>query len=137
VTNIVSLADAVWAGDASAVEAAIRNGVDVNAACDGRWPPLHLAIEQMEVELARRLIAAGAEVNRESGQGWTPLVHAIDVESDSAQQRGVPPEDTTTTLTELLLDSGAVPTEEAFRVARAYGNNKALLLMERSRWPAG
>src|SRR5688572_6250841 len=97
-------AKAVWAGDLPAVEALLADGADPNAADGDRQPPLHLAIEQMWVEVARRLIAAGAEVNRDrdTGQGWTPLVHAIDIESDAALQRHDEVGHETTALTELL-----------------------------------
>lgn len=126
----VSLSDAVWVGDLEAVNSAIRLGADVNTAEGDRQPPLHLAIEQMEVEITRRLIEAGAAVNRGSGSGWTPLVHAIDIESDSAWQSGQLPEEVTTALTELLLRAGAMPTVEATEIARRYGNHKALALLQ-------
>lgn len=131
--DIASLSKAVWAGDLPGVEAAIRAGVDVNAADGHRQPPLHLAIEQMEVEIARRLITAGAEVNRDLGDGWTPLAHAVDIESDAACQARVPPDQVSTALTELLLASGAVPTSKAVDLARRYGNHKALELLNRGR----
>ncbi len=126
-------ADAVWAGDLPAVEAMIAAGADVNAAeADGHPLPLHLAIEQQWIEIVQRLIAAGAEVNRDLGHGWrTPLVHAIDIESDAAAQKFQEPGHASTEPTELLLAAGAVPTEEAFQVARDYGNGRALALLER------
>jgi ankyrin repeat protein len=130
--EFASLSDAVWAGNLLGVDVAIRAGVDVNAADGHRQPPLHLAIEQMEVEIARRLIAAGAEVNRDLGRGWTPLAHAVDIESDAACQAGLSPDQVSTALTELLLASGAVPTDRAIELARGYGNHKALALLQES-----
>jgi ankyrin repeat protein len=132
-SDLASLSDAVWAGDLSGVDAAIRAGVDVNAADGHRQPPLHLAIEQMEVAIARRLIEAGAEVNRDLGRGWTPLVHAVDIESDAACQAGLSPDQVTTALTELLLASGAIPTDRAVELARDYGNHRALALLDQAR----
>ena len=83
-----SLADvraALGRADPPAVEVAIAAGADVNALPPtGLQPPLHLAIEHQRVEIARRLIAAGAMVNCDLGRGWTPLVDAIDIESDAA-----------------------------------------------------
>jgi len=136
-SDIASLSDAVWVGDLAGVDAAIRAGVDVNAMDGSRWPPLHLAIEQMEAEIARRLIAAGAEVNRESGRGWTPLAHVVDIESDAACQAGLSPDQVSTALTELLLASGALPTDEAIELARQYGNHKALNLLSQARLDCG
>jgi ankyrin repeat protein len=124
--------DAIWAGDIPAVEEMIANGADVNAPdAVGNQPPLRLAIEQQWTEIVHLLIASGADVNRDRGQGWTPLVHAIDIESDGAWQRFHEPDRESTELTELLLAAGATPTEEAFRVAQEYGNRRASALLKR------
>jgi hypothetical protein len=96
-----------------------------------------VAIEHQRVEIVRRLIAAGAFLNGElsmpgwdfGGPGWTPLVHAIDIESDAAWQAHYETGHESTELTELLLASGAVPTKRAFEVAEGYGNQKALALL--------
>jgi ankyrin repeat protein len=128
----LSPSDAAWAGDLSGVDAAIRAGADVNAADGQCQPALHLAIEPMEVEIARRLIAAGAEVNRDLGQGWTPLAHAVDLESDAACQVGLSPDEVSTALTELLLAAGAIPTDRAIELARGHGNHRALALLNRA-----
>jgi ankyrin repeat protein len=126
-------ADAVWAGDLPAVEAMIAAGADVNAPGAEDLPtPLHLAIEQQWIEIVQRLIAAGADVNRDTPVCFgTPLAHAIDIESDAASQRYGEPGHESTELTALLLAAGAVPTEKAFETARAYGNQRALALLER------
>ena len=64
-----SFADAVWAGNLPAVDAMLATGADPNADDgEGRWPPLHLAIEQQWIDIVRRLITAGAEVNRRLGK---------------------------------------------------------------------
>jgi hypothetical protein len=63
------------------------------------------------------------------GDGWTPLVHAIDIESDAAWQAHHETGHESTELTELLLASGSVPTKRAFEVAEGYGNQKALALL--------
>jgi ankyrin repeat protein len=104
---------AVWQGNLPEVEAMIAAGADVNAADEPHDPPLHLAIEQQWTEVVRRLIQAGANVNRDLGNGWSPLVHAIDIESDAASQAGRLPDEVSTELVALLLAAGARPTEEA------------------------
>jgi ankyrin repeat protein len=127
-------AEAVWAGDIAGVEAMIAAGIDVNAPSEnGRQPPLHLAIEQQRPEIVRRLIAAGAEVNGDLGRAWTPLAHAIDIESDAASQAGRSPDEVSTELVELLLAAGALPTERAFELAESYGNHKVLSLLRRAK----
>jgi hypothetical protein len=74
-------------------------------------------------------VTAGADINRDLGQGWTPLAHAIDIESDAAWQRHHEPGRTNAELTEMLLKAGAIPTERAFELASAYGNEKVLVLL--------
>ena len=69
------------------------------------------------------------------GPGWTPLVHAIDIESDAAWQAHYETGHESTELTELLLASGAAPTKRAFEVAEGYGNEKALALLRKYAGP--
>ncbi len=69
------------------------------------------------------------------GPGWTPLVHAVDIESDVAWQAHHETGHESTELTELLLASGAVPSERAFEIAESYGNEKALTLLRRHSGP--
>jgi hypothetical protein len=140
----VSLIDAICDNDLCAVDAAIARGVDINALpASGHQPPLHVAIEHQRLEIVRRLIGAGAKLNGElsmpgwdfGGPGWTPLVHAIDIESDGAWQAHHETGHESTELTELLLASGAVPTKRAFAIARDYGNEKALALLRQYAGP--
>src|SRR3954470_24717774 len=116
------LSEAIRAHDLAAVDALIAEGVEVNACHEPHCPPLFQAVEHQQAEIARRLIAAGADINRDAGQGWTPLAHAIDSESDAASQAGLPPESVATELVELLLAAGAKPTARAFELAAAYCN---------------
>lgn len=53
---------------------------------------LNYAIEEDNAEVVAVLVAAGADVNwtSESHVGWNPLLHAVDAESDSANQTGSP-----------------------------------------------
>jgi ankyrin repeat protein len=129
--------EAVWQGDLAAVEAMIAAGADVNATDPPHDPPLHLAIEQQWVEIVRRLIRAGSEVNRELRDGWTPLAHAIEIESDSAWEAHGEIGHESTELTELLLAAGSVPTARVFEIARAYDNRKALALLQKNAGSGG
>lgn len=131
-TDSQRLLDAIVAGDLAEVAALIASGIDVNAGHDSHLPPLFQAIEHHRVEIARRLIEAGADVNRDSGNGWTPLVHAIDIESDSAWQAHHETGHESTDLSVMLLAAGAVPTRTAFDIAAEYSNSKALTLLEQA-----
>jgi ankyrin repeat protein len=77
-----------------------------------------LAIEQRWIEIARCLIEAGADVNQERDTGWTPLVHAIDIESDAAWQTRYETGRESMELTALLLAAGAASTDRAVEVAK-------------------
>jgi ankyrin repeat protein len=123
--------DAVWAGNLPAVTAMIADGADVDAADPPRDPPLHLAVEQQWIEIVRRLIMAGASIHAASDKGWTPLEHAIDIESDAAWQSHHEIGHESTVLTKLLLEAGAVPNERAFKLAHDYSNQKALELLSK------
>ncbi|MBL8796288.1 MAG: ankyrin repeat domain-containing protein, partial [Planctomycetia bacterium] len=115
--NATQFSQAVWSGDLDAVNRMIAAGVDVNAADNPRDPPIHLAIEQQWMPIVRRLIEAGADIHKELSDGWSPLVHAIDIESDAASQAHDELGHESTELTELLLAAGAVPTARAVEIA--------------------
>lgn len=66
---------AVEAGDIETVSTLIEQGADVNARM-GDWTPLHRAAAG-HVAIARRLLAAGAEVDAQGTAGWTPLHRAV------------------------------------------------------------
>jgi len=52
----------------------LRSGADINQANDRGWTPLHQAAYSNQVELATRLIDAGAALHLEAhGEGGTPL----------------------------------------------------------------
>lgn len=126
-----TLSDAVWNRDLAEVNRQIARGVDVNTIDPVRWwPPLHLAIEQRAIEIVKVLIAAGADVNRSLENDWTPLAHAVDIESDAAWQSGLQTDHTSTELTTLLLAAGAIPCKRAVKIAREYQNHKAMVLLE-------
>ncbi|WP_020470646.1 ankyrin repeat domain-containing protein [Zavarzinella formosa] len=124
------------AGNVEAETLAGRILADLDAPPDLPCPLLFSAVEHGRIEEVRRLIADGEDVNCDLGGGWTPLVHAIDLESDAAWQRHHKPDRESTELTELLLAAGAAPTGEAFAVARRYRNQRAVALLERHLKPA-
>jgi ankyrin repeat protein len=120
-------ADAIIRGDLTAVEALLNAGVDPDEVPpEGVYSPFLLAIEHGQVEVARRLITAGADVN---GNDGSPLVHAIDAESDGANQEYGDVSKANSEMIELLLAAGAAPTARAFQIASSYGNEKALALL--------
>src|ERR1700730_6563741 len=102
------LTDAAYGRDLSTIQELIAAGIDVNMVHEGRWPPLNAAIENLQLDAARLLITAGADVHRTWGNGFTPLIHAIDAENDAAVQSG---KEMSADLVELLLAAGAIPTE--------------------------
>lgn len=84
-------------GELEAVEALLEHGANVVAISRNSMTnmPLHAAAAGPHLEICRRLLAAGAEVNAHQHGGWTPL-HA-------AAQQG------NRELMELLLEHGADP----------------------------
>ena len=122
-------AAAIMRGDRAAVEAMLGAGAAPDeVGPESVYSPFELAIEHGQVEIARRLIAAGADVN---GNDGSPLVHAIDAESDAASQLYDDVSKASSEMIELLLAAGAAPTARAFQVANGYGNEKALALLRR------
>lgn len=69
-----ALARAVYGDDASAVEALLRAGADVDAGNDYGVTPLHLACANGNVAIVRKLLAAGADPNAAKLTGETPLM---------------------------------------------------------------
>jgi ankyrin repeat protein len=60
------------------VDSLLAAGVDVNAANDRGWTPLHQAAYSNQCEIARTLIERGADLDAEAhGSGGTPLVVAL------------------------------------------------------------
>lgn|GEM_PF-2326783 len=71
------LMDAIWDGDEAKARELAASGADVNALADDECPPLWVAVDQMEVELVRRLLEFGANPNlANEDERSTPLKHA-------------------------------------------------------------
>jgi ankyrin repeat protein len=70
------LVDAVKSGDRAAVLALLQQRVDVNAPEADGTTALHWAVHQNDLDLAERLIRAGAKVNAKNDYGATPMSEA-------------------------------------------------------------
>ena len=46
-------------------------------------PVLHRAVEHEQLDMIRLLVEHGADVYLSNQGGWTPLMHAVDLEGDS------------------------------------------------------
>jgi len=62
--------------DRDTLEFLTKRGVDLNQLGPAGKAPLHIAVEAGDVRLAKRLIAAGADVNLADAEGRTPLTLA-------------------------------------------------------------
>ena len=89
------LADAVQAMDQASIRSLLKRTVDVNAPQVDGMTALHWATYQDDIEVAKLLVDAGANVRAENRYGVTPLSLAC--------QNG------NTALVELLLEAGANP----------------------------
>jgi uncharacterized protein len=76
----------------------------------------HNAVELEDLPLLKDLLDAGADVEDDSGDGWTLLRHAIDTEIDGHDQTGNPLH---VDVTVLLLSRGADPLRMHNEVFRA------------------
>ena len=99
------LLSAAWEGDAERVNELVALGAELECFNENGATPLHLAIENQNLDVVRLLLDAGADVNRRTAEGyWTPLAHACDVVCDAASQLGKKPDNA---LLRLLIDNGA------------------------------
>lgn len=71
-----SLHEAVDAGDLTATQALLRDGIDPNLQSDSGATPLHIAAARGHVDIAKLLIESGANVNFLIDEGGTPLMAA-------------------------------------------------------------
>ncbi len=122
---------ALWDGDTERAAVLRAAGASLNAvAPGGYWPPLHAAIENLQIECVDLLINAGVDVNCSMPNGLTPLMHAIDAESDSACQCNVHTDSMSLDIMLALLTAGAVVTPEAVGWAeRSYGSARIMQLL--------
>ncbi|MFJ7206698.1 ankyrin repeat domain-containing protein [Streptomyces sp. NPDC098789] len=104
----------------------------MNGAPANLWTPAHQAVESSDHAVLTRLLHEGADVN-EVCCGMTLLMHAIDLEGDSAVQSGRPID---SALTAVLLAYGADPSvaingETALDWAHEYGHDMAVRLLNK------
>lgn len=88
----IALVEAMRENNAARVERLLDKGASINTPCKGGPTPLHFAAYRNKVEIAKVLLARGADVNLTRG-GYTPLYLAV--------ERGH------VEMVELLLESGA------------------------------
>lgn len=83
------LYDAIEAGDVSAARAILASGNDPDSRSRGldtneteryRYKPLEYALRYNEPEIARLLVAAGADPNQKTHEGTPVLIKAVDAE---------------------------------------------------------
>jgi ankyrin repeat protein len=99
------LLEAAWEGDVERVSELVTTGANVECFDKCGDTPLHLAIENLHVDVVRVLLDSGADVNRRTASGyWTPLAHAADSVSDAASQLSQAPDNE---LIRLLVRHGA------------------------------
>ena len=71
------LLEAILTNDEAKAKELVAAGADINALGEDEYPPLWLAVDQMEVEEVRRLLAAGADpALANPDERTTPLKHA-------------------------------------------------------------
>lgn len=123
------LCDSVWEGDAERVRELCVLGANIECYNDMGNTPLHLAVEQCDLEITKILLEHGADVDRRTELGsWTPLVHAVEALSDAAHQINRPPDNR---ILEVLLQHGADVNARDFRgwsalfFAEKHGNIEA------------
>ena len=123
-----ALLDAAHRGDVAAVRAALRDGADPNAAQGDGLTALHLAAERGNLEIARLLIGARADVHARSRLGaYTPLhLAAGGAHAEVARallDAGADPAATSTNngVTPLHLAARALDGEEVVRLLVAAG----------------
>jgi ankyrin repeat protein len=86
------LVGAAAKGDNVSVADLLASGTNPNEADESGWTALHAAATRDHVDVVRRLLAAGADVDARSADGFTPLLNAASAGSD---------------VVEALLDAGA------------------------------
>lgn len=71
------LLEAILTGDDAKARELVAAGADINALHPDEYPPLWIAVDQLEVEEVRRLLAFGADPSLVNGdERTTPLKHA-------------------------------------------------------------
>ncbi|MCX5398190.1 ankyrin repeat domain-containing protein [Streptomyces sp. NBC_00102] len=96
--------------------------------------PVHLAVIQDDLAELTRLLHAGHDPDHYVGQdGWTPLIRAIDGESDGARQTGDPLDAACTAVLPAYGADPAKPSREGltpYHLAFQSGHDLAVRLLE-------
>jgi len=81
------LLDAISKGEIKKVRVLLEQGADPNGIDDDmQWTPLTVAIENEQIEIIKLLLSSGAEINRRSKYGQSPLHIAVDISIDGTYQ---------------------------------------------------
>ncbi|HYT77519.1 MAG TPA: ankyrin repeat domain-containing protein [Vicinamibacterales bacterium] len=120
------VADAAMAGDRDAVRALLTSGEDVNAAQGDGMTALHWAARRGDVETARMLIAAGANLRATTRLGnYTPLLVASELGHaqviDALVAVGADPKTTTSSGVTALMLASASGQADAVKSLLAHG----------------
>jgi len=124
--------------DFSLAEKLLTNGIDINFRYEPMgWTALHHLVEMRLVESVGWLLERGADPNTRDASGWTPLLHAIDVEGDCGGREIIEKQISVyaADITELLLKHGADPNtcdhsgRTPLRLARRYQHVLAIDLL--------
>jgi ankyrin repeat protein len=121
-----TVADAAMAGNKETVRTLLKQGVDVNAAQGDGMTALHWAARQGDIELARMLLYAGANVKATTRLGGhTPLIMAAQI-GDAAMidvliKAGSDPKLTTSNGTTPLMLAAASGRADAVRLLLDHG----------------
>lgn len=128
-----ALSAAVMREDIACTNLLLEHGAIPNCRPSEYMPPIHCAVEQKNRELVQLLFNHGADVNYPNEMGYTPLHLAVDVEADTAWQRGETPSGA---IVQLLLTLGANPAVEdatgstPLSIAEQYGFSRAIELFK-------
>lgn len=125
--------EACFQGHKDTVVAMLAEGVDLDWRHPSHgWTALHAAVENDQLEVVRKLVAAGSNLEALDTSGWTPLCLAVDAEIDSSHQTGKP---LSLQITTFLLEAGANPSGDEktspLRIAQDYECEEAIQLLKR------
>jgi ankyrin repeat protein len=128
-----ALSAAALRGDLRIVTLLLDYGAEPNGRPTEHLPAIHCAVEGQHEKIVDLLAQRGADVNLPTENGFTPLHLAVDIEGDSAWQRGITPSGE---LTALLLQLGANPGvmdaqgRTPLSIAEQYQHARAIQLLQ-------
>jgi ankyrin repeat protein len=82
------LSEAAFREDHAKVRELLQEGANPDGLPEDDLPPIHAAVEQLNLPIVQMLLDAGADPNLKDRSLWTPLYRAVDAACDAASQRG-------------------------------------------------